>query len=172
VAEFVSVPYDSRLAETLAALTERGLLLVTQGADGRANAMAIGWLSVGSIWGMPVATVLVRPSRHTFKLLQQNGDFTVNVLPPSMAEVIAYCGTVSGRDHDKLAEKKLTPLPGLQAKAPILGESVVAYECRTALTSEVAPDRLDEKIRGSAYAKGDFHRIFFGKILAVRGRQG
>jgi hypothetical protein len=31
----------------------------------------------------------------------------------------------------------------------------------------VIPDELADEIRASAYPQGDFHRIYFGEILAV-----
>ena len=166
--EKAQAPYDALLKETLSALADPGLLLVSQGKSGKPNAMAIGWGSIGTIWGKPMFVALVRPSRYTHKLLDENGDFTINVMPASLGEAVEYCGTVSGRDHDKFAEKKLTAVPGLQVKAPIIGESLIAYECRTVMTNEVIPDRLDLAIRNSAYASGDFHRVYFGNILCVR----
>ncbi len=172
MADKIEVPYDACLKETLPALRSSGLLLVSQGKDGKPNAMTIGWGTVGTVWSQPNFVVLVRPSRYTHKLLEENGDFTVNVMPEGMADVLDYCGTVSGRDHDKFADKSLTPVPGLQSNAPIIGESVVAYECRTMLRTQVLPDRLDQEIHNSAYPSGDFHTIYFGKILTVRADKG
>ena len=163
----VQVHYDSLLKETLEAMTSMGLLLVTQGKSGKPNAMAIGWGLIGSVWSRPVFTVLVRPSRYTYQLLEESGDFTVNVLPPKMKSAVDLCGTVSGRTRDKFAEAKLTAAPGLHGKAPIIAESLIAYECRTIMTNDVPPERLDRGIRASAYASGDFHRLYFGNILCV-----
>lgn len=170
--EKVEVPFDAFLKETLSAMTNLGLLLVTQGTSGVPNAMAIGWGSIGSIWGQPVFTVLVRPSRYTYKLLEQNGDFTVNVLPAELGEAVDLCGRETGADMDKFAAAKLTASPGLQAGAPIITQSIIAYECRTLMTNEVVPDRLDREIRESAYASGNFHRLYFGKILCTRAARG
>ena len=163
----VQVHYDSLLRETLEAMTSVGLLLVAQGKDGKPNAMAIGWGLIGSVWSRPVFSVLVRPSRYTYQLLEENGDFTVNVLPQKMKAAVDLCGTVSGRTHDKFAEAKLTPAPGLHGNTPFIAESLIAYECRTIMTNDVPPDRLEREILGSAYASGDFHRLFFGSILCV-----
>ena len=168
MAEKITVPYDALLKNTLRALGKDGLLLVSQGADGSPNAMAIGWGTIGSVWSRPMFVVLVRPSRYTHELLEANGDFTVNVLPKTMGDVVTYCGTVSGRDHDKFAEKNLTAVAGLECETPIVGESLIAYECRTVMTTDVLPDRIDGAIRSSAYPAGDFHRVYFGKILCVR----
>jgi len=167
----IEVPYEACLKETLDVLGRTGLLLVSRGRQGKPNVMAIGWGTVGTVWGRPVFVVLVRPSRHTHALLEESGDFTVNVMPEEMREVVEYCGTVSGRDHDKFAEKGLAALDGLRVEAPIIGESRVAYECRTLLRTHVLPERLDADIRRSAYPSGDFHTIYFGQILAVRAEE-
>ena len=58
-------------------------------------------------------------------LLVTAGDLTVNVPPRELAEAVARCGTVSGRDHDKFLENHLTPVPGRQVRQPIIQECVV-----------------------------------------------
>ena len=108
----VPIRYTDHFAATLRRMREDGLLLVSTDPAGKPNVMTIGWGMVGSIWARPVFLVLVRPSRHTFSRLEQAGDFTVNVPPRELAETVAWCGTVSGRDHDKFAEKRLTLVPG------------------------------------------------------------
>jgi len=164
----IEIPFDSRIQETLAALADPGLLLVTQGKDGKPNAMTIGWGTVGTVWGQPMFVVLVRPSRYSYGLLEENGDFTVNVMPDAMEDVILYCGTVSGRDADKFADKGLAPMPAVEVNAPIIAESRIAYECRTVGTTDLLPEGLEEAIRQSAYPKDDYHRVYFGKILCTR----
>ena len=157
------VNYIECLAETIKALGESRVLLTSVGQDRKPSAMAIGWGTIGVIWGRPVFTVLVRPSRHTFSLIQETGDFTVNVAPVGLREDVTYCGTVSGRDHDKFRERNLTALPAKNVTSPIIKECLINFECkvihRNDLT-EIAPEIIPE-----FYPKGDFHRLFFGQIL-------
>lgn len=162
------VAFDAYLVETLRAMHQHGLLLTTLDGDGRANTMAIGWGTPGIIWGKPIFTVFVRPSRHTYDLLEGNGDFTINVLPPSMKDVIEYCGTVSGRDADKFLEKHLTAVPARSVSAPVIDQSLITYECRTVHRNDLRPDALAVDIKDSAYAAGDYHRLYFGLILHVQ----
>ena len=96
------------LAETLQAMAHPGLLLVSRDGRGRPNAMTIGWGSVGIYWARPVFVVPVRKSRYTYGCIEKTDDFTVNVLPRKLADAATFCGTVSGRDHDKFAEAGLT----------------------------------------------------------------
>jgi flavin reductase (DIM6/NTAB) family NADH-FMN oxidoreductase RutF len=163
-----AVRYTDYFAQTMRRMREDGLLLVTAGAGGKPNVMTIGWGTIGSIWSRPVFLVLVRPSRYSYSRLEESGgDFTVNVPPRELAEAVAHCGTVSGRDHDKFVEKHLTPAPSRQVRAPIIRECVVHYECRTLHRNDLAPDTLAQAVQDEFYAQGDYHRVYFGEIVAA-----
>ena len=159
--------YTDYLKETNKMLGHGGLLLASVDAQGKPNAMTIGWGTIGTIWGKPIFIVMVRPSRHTFSLIESSGDFTVNVPAPNLKDKVSFCGTVSGRDHDKFKEKELTAVHGKQVKSPIIQECSIHYECKVVHKNDVIPDELSDDIRNRAYRNGDFHRIFFGEILAV-----
>jgi flavin reductase (DIM6/NTAB) family NADH-FMN oxidoreductase RutF len=163
----VAVRYTDYFAQTIQRMGEDGLLLVTMGADGKPNVMTIGWGTMGSIWSRPVFVVLVRPSRHTYSRLEQVGEFTVNVPPRELAAAVNHCGTVSGRGHDKFQEMRLTPAPSREVRPPIIRECVVHYECRTLHRNDVVPEALAQAVREEAYPSGDFHRIYFGEIVAA-----
>ena len=162
------VDYGDCVKETLKALNEDRVLLVSQGKQGPPNAMAIGWGSVGLIWWRPVFTVLVRPSRYTYTLLEESGEFTVNVAPSRMKDVVNYCGTVSGRDHDKLAAQKLTVLPSSRVKVPILQDCVIHFECQVVHKSDLVPSQMAKPVLSEFYGSGDFHRVYFGEIVACQ----
>jgi flavin reductase (DIM6/NTAB) family NADH-FMN oxidoreductase RutF len=163
----VRVRYTDLFAQTIQRMREDGLLLVSLGADEKANVMTIGWGTMGSIWSRPVFIVLVRPSRYTYSRLEQVSEFTVNVPPPELAAAVSHCGTVSGRDHDKFQETRLTLVPSRQVRPPIIKECVVHYECRTLHRNDLVPDALVEAVREEFYANDDFHRIYFGEIVAA-----
>ncbi|MCX6910821.1 MAG: flavin reductase [Verrucomicrobia bacterium] len=133
--------------ETMAALAHEGVLLNTVGADGKPNTMTIGWMTAGIIWGKPIVTVLIRPSRYSFGRIEEVREFTVNVMPPRFAGAIQLCGSASGRDVDE--------------------QAVICYECRVVHTNDVIPANFAPDISASFYAKGDFHRIYFGELVAA-----
>jgi flavin reductase (DIM6/NTAB) family NADH-FMN oxidoreductase RutF len=155
--------------EVLQVLNGPGLLLVSVDETGKPNVMTIGWATLGIVWGRPILTVFVRPSRFTYGLVDATGDFTVNVPPPEMAETVQYCGTVSGREHDKFAERGLTPAPSRHVRSPIIEECLLHYECRVVHKNDVEPRTLNPDILTHAYPQGDFHRVFYGEVLAVYG---
>jgi flavin reductase (DIM6/NTAB) family NADH-FMN oxidoreductase RutF len=160
--------YRNHIEETVKAFGEDRVLLVCRGKEGLPNAMAIGWGTMGIIWRKPIFVVLVRPSRYTYKLIEETGEFTVNIVPPKLKEVVQYCGTVSGRDHDKFKEKKLTAIPSKKVKPPIIKECILHFECRVVNKSDLIPSELETSIVNTLYPKGDFHRVYFGGILACQ----
>ena len=103
----IEAKYTDYLQETIDVMGHGGILLAAQDAEGKPNAMTIGWGTIGIIWSKPIFIVLVRPSRYTYDLIEGLNDFTVNVPPPELKDEVLFCGTVSGRDRDKFAEKKL-----------------------------------------------------------------
>jgi len=152
------------LDETVDRLGQCGLLLVS-GDRKEANVMAIGWGLPGRLWGKPFFMVAVRPSRYTYRLIEDTGDYTVNVPGRGMEEIVDYCGTVSGRDHDKFREKGLKLLPGRKVKSPVIAECVIHYECRVAYRTQVVPEDLPKDVILTCYPRGDFHTLYFGEIV-------
>ncbi|MBI2298468.1 MAG: flavin reductase [Armatimonadetes bacterium] len=156
-----SVGTFSQVEATMRALTHGGVLLCTQGPDGRPNVMTIGWGTVGVVWGRPVFLVLVRPSRHT------NGDVTVAVLPRERSEDLLFCGTRSGRDTDKVSACGLRLAGSEHVISPTLDDSVITYECQVIHQNDVLPVELAPEIPSEFYQSGDYHKVYFGHILAV-----
>jgi flavin reductase (DIM6/NTAB) family NADH-FMN oxidoreductase RutF len=148
-------------------LRSRGLLLTAYDAAGKANSMTIGWGTLGSIWGMPLWIVLVRPSRYTFECIERTGAFSVNVPTAAMDRACSICGSRSGRDGDKLADAGLTAEPGTAAECPTLAECPIVYECEVVHRNDVLPAELFPAIQQGNYASGDYHRIYYGRVRAA-----
>ena len=159
----LEVPYD-KYAEQIAAVGE-GFLLTSRDANGRPNTMAIGWATLGRVWERPMFVALVRPSRYTYDCLEATGDFTVNVTYPEMHDDLMYCGTVSGRDHDKFAERGLTAADSVTVASPYIEECGLIYECKVVQYTDVVPANFAPQIIEGCYPSGDFHRVYFGEIL-------
>ena len=154
-------------AEVMKALTAHGLLVGSYDAAGKANLMTIGWGAMGTVWGVPLWMVLVRPSRYTYQCIEHSGCFTVNVPSEAMGMACALCGTKSGRDTDKFAEAKLTAVRSSSVLAPVVQECPIVYECQVVHSNDIVPSKLSDEIRSGSYVSGDYHRVYFGKILAA-----
>jgi len=160
-----NVGFADYLKPTYRMLAGDGLLLVTQAPGARPNIMTIGWGSIGILWGKPVFTILVRPSRYSYELLERAPEFTVNVPTPEMKKATVVCGSRSGRDLDKFAHLALTAAPAREVAPPLIGECALHYECRVVHRNNVIPNELAPPIVSGYYTRGDFHRVYFGEIL-------
>lgn len=154
--------YAPKVSQTL----PKGVFL-TASHGGRDNTMTIGWGSIGVIWGKPIFTVLVRPSRFTFGLLEASGQFTVSVPLTDMSGAIAICGSKSGRDIDKFAAAGLTKLPGIKIATPVIGGAGLHYECKVVFKQPMDPSALDPALGKTFYPAGDHHTIYYGLIQAT-----
>jgi flavin reductase (DIM6/NTAB) family NADH-FMN oxidoreductase RutF len=159
------VAYTYGLDNTLERLRCGGLLVGSAHSDGRSNVMTIGWAMVGVAWGLPVVMVMVRPSRHTYTLIEDSGLFTVNVPTPAMREFVALCGSKSGRQVDKVA--RAASSAGQRVSCVTLDESSLVYECRVIHWNDVDPTTLAPELREKSYPGGDYHRLYYGKIEGV-----
>jgi len=93
------------------------------------NLLTISW--VGTICtNPPMCYISVRPERHSYEIIKKNMEFVINLTNEDMAFATDWCGVKSGKDHNKFAEMKLTPVKGEIVNAPIIKESPLCIECR------------------------------------------
>ena len=105
------------------------VLVGTGGGNFADNLITVAWAGIVCS-APPMLSISVRPERFSYQPLVETREFTVNVPLASQAEIVDWCGVVSGRDHDKFAEKSLTPLRGSQVAAPLVAECPLNLECK------------------------------------------
>nr|WP_243108436.1 flavin reductase family protein [Maliibacterium massiliense] len=132
------------------------------------NTMTIGWGSLGFLWGKPIATVMVRHSRHTYKLLEQAGAFTISIpAPGALVQALAYCGSHSGREGDKFAAAGLSTAPARSVDAPVVAGCAWQVECRVVYEQSMEPALLDTQLGDTWYREPDYHTFYYGEITAI-----
>jgi flavin reductase (DIM6/NTAB) family NADH-FMN oxidoreductase RutF len=152
------------------ALKGPGAFLVVEDGRGGANPMTIGWAQLGVTWGLPVMSVLVRPSRHTYSLLRSASCFTVCVpREGEMRKELAFCGSRSGRDADKAKECGLVLRPGSLPGSFFVEGSALVYECSLLHRTPLTPGALPAELVSRYYPEGDWHDIFTGEVKLLRG---
>lgn len=93
------------------------------------NLITISW--TGTICtNPPMCYISVRPERHSYKLIEESGEFVINVTTKAMAKQTDWCGVKSGRDFDKFKETGLTPAPASVVSCPIVEEAPISVECK------------------------------------------
>ena len=84
-------------------------MLVTAGSPEHFNMMTASWGGLGFMWKKPVAFVVIRPQRHTFRFIEAGDELTLSFFSHEYHKALTVCGTTSGRDTDKVAASGLTP---------------------------------------------------------------
>ncbi len=146
-------------------------LLLTAGdfEAGRYNTMTVGWGSFGTMWNKPFAQVVVRPGRHTFGFMEKYDTFTLTAFPETAREALKLLGSASGKDGDKIAQAHLTPEASTRIAAPAFAEADLVVECKKIYWDDMKPDQFQTPAIEKFYPENDYHRIYFGEILAISG---
>lgn len=95
----------------------------------RRNLITVAW--TGTICTNPaMCYISIRPERHSYGIIKEEMEFTINLTTEAMARATDWCGVKSGRDYDKWKETGLTPMPGEKVSCPYIDESPLSIECR------------------------------------------
>jgi flavin reductase (DIM6/NTAB) family NADH-FMN oxidoreductase RutF len=150
---------------------DRSWFLLTSGdfAGGKFNTMTVSWGSLGCIWNKPFAQVFVRPVRYTFEFIEKYPDFTLSVFNGDYARELNLLGSKSGRDGDKIAMTGLTPIASQTVAAPSFKQADLVLECRKMYWSDLQPEHFLDPDLIKHYPDKDFHRTYYGEILAAYG---
>lgn len=128
------------------------MVSVTDG-KGQDNIITIAW--AGTVCtNPPMVSISVRPSRYSYEMLKETGEFVINLTTEDLAFATDFCGVRSGRDVDKFREMHLTKEKAQFVKAPMIGEAPVCIECRVREIKEL----------GS-------HHMFLADVLAVHAEE-
>ncbi|MBQ1237589.1 MAG: flavin reductase family protein [Oscillospiraceae bacterium] len=124
-------------------------VMVSCGTMEKSNIITIAW--TGIVNSDPAMTYIsVRPSRYSYDLIRESGEFVINLTNDKLIRATDLCGVKSGRDGDKFQLAKLTKEPASQLACPMIAESPISLECRV---KQVLP-------LGS-------HDMFLAEIVAV-----
>lgn len=119
--------------------------------DGNRNIFTVAW--TGTVCtNPPMAYISVRPERYSYHMIEESGEFVINLTTEKLAQAADFCGVRSGRDLDKWKECRLTERMAHSLRyAPCIEESPVNIECRVVKTEKL----------GS-------HHMFLGEVTAVQ----
>jgi flavin reductase (DIM6/NTAB) family NADH-FMN oxidoreductase RutF len=92
----------------------------------------------------------VRKNRFSWDLIAHSKGFVVNIPTGDLLKATDFCGMRSGKDVDKFAEAKLTPVTCAETGAPLIKECPVNLECE-----------LKEMLELGS------HTLFIGQIVAT-----
>ena len=104
-------------------------VLVSCGTMEKANVLTVAW--TGIINTHPAMTYIsVRPSRHSYDIIKESGEFVINLTTTAMVRSVDFCGVRSGSNTDKFQICSLHKAPADKVSAPLVEESPLSLECR------------------------------------------
>jgi len=166
----VDIPFDRLVLPVVHAFDVQWFLLAAGDFGKRDfNCMTISWGSLGVMWNKPFAMVVVRPSRYTRGYMEKSDSFTLSAFPEEHRAKLDYCGSRSGRDEDKVKATGLTPVASRLVVSPGFEEAELVVECRKMYFDDYEPSHFLDPSIESNYPQKDYHRMYFGEIVAISG---
>lgn len=105
------------------------VLVTCRSKSGEDNVFTVAW--TGTVCtNPPMAYISVRPSRYSYNMIKETGEFVINLTTEEIAKATDYCGVTSGRDVDKFQRCGLHKEEADEVNVPMLVESPVNIECR------------------------------------------
>ena len=166
--DFITVaPEDFN--ENIFNLVGKDWTIITSGEQ--PNSMVASWGGVGIMFNKPVTWNFLRANRFTLEKIRETGTYTMCYFPDQYKGDIMQFGIKSGRDTDKMAQTKLTPIttPG---GYPAYGEARIIIECKLIAASTVSKDEFYTEEAKTFLQEGfdeakDWHKLVYGEITKI-----
>ena len=144
--------------------------IVAAGTPDDFNELTVSWGALGDAWwdNMPIAIIFVSATRYTQNYLEKHETFSINFFPREFRKALAYIGSHSGRNEDKVAATGLE-VDFTERDTPIFTQSRLILECKKIYAHSLERDKFSESLIGN-YAQKKFqgvvpHTVYFGEIL-------
>ena len=127
------------------------VMVSTGDKKGNQNILTVAW--TGTVCTNPAMVYIsVRPERYSYHMIEESGEFVINLTTEKLARATDFCGVRSGRDVDKWKECHLSAKKAQTLEyAPCIEEAPVNIECKV---------KKIEKL-GS-------HHMFLAEVTAVQ----
>jgi len=123
----------------------KGVYVISARYNDKINGMTAAWVSQVS-FDPVLVMVAVAKERHTHKMIEKSGIFSISVLDENQIDLAKHFGFKSGKDIDKFTE---VAYDTHSTGAPVLKDCLAYLDC---------------KVVGS-YQAGD-HTLFIGEVLS------
>ncbi len=138
-------------------------MLITAGTKERCNTMTASWGALGVLWGVPMATIYIRPQRYTKEFVDGQEYFTLSFFPEQYRKALSLCGSKSGRDVDKVRECGFT-VAAADCGAPHFEQAELVLVCRKRMAVPMDPALMPEDMKEKWY-DNDYHTMYWGEVV-------
>jgi flavin reductase (DIM6/NTAB) family NADH-FMN oxidoreductase RutF len=140
-------------------------MLITAGSTVSYNTMTASWGGVGVLWNRNICWCVVRPERYTYEFIEREDHFTLSFFDDEFRQILATCGSTSGRDIDKAAETGLIAVSGELPATTTFVQARLVLECRKLYFQDLNPDHFLDPTINDFYQNGGCHRMYMGEIV-------
>ncbi|MBQ2862587.1 MAG: flavin reductase family protein [Clostridia bacterium] len=163
-------------------------VMVSCGSGENKNIVTVAW--TGIINTIPPKTYIsLRPSRHSYGIIKQSGEFVINLTSASLVRAADWSGMYTGAKKDKFRECSLTPEECEHVSCVGIAEAPLSLECKVSeiiplgthdmFLADIVGARVDESLLDkngklhieraglAAYAHGEYFEL--GKRIGTFG---
>ena len=155
-------------------------VMVSCGTHEESNIITIAWTGILNTHP-PMTYISVRPSRHSYAIIKERGEFAINLTSADLVKKADYCGIYTGKKVDKFAKCGFTKQEASVVSCPIIAECPMTLECKVKeivplgthdmfiseiVAIDVAEELLDEngklhleRARLAAFAHGEYFEV-------------
>jgi flavin reductase (DIM6/NTAB) family NADH-FMN oxidoreductase RutF len=125
----------------------------TYDQNDRPNAMTAAWVSI-CCSKPPAIGVSLRKATYSYGNIVRRQAFTISIPDEAHVREVDYLGMTTGKEVNKFAATRLTPMDSNLVDAPFVAEFPLVLECKVIHTLEIG-----------------LHTLFIGEILDVKAEE-
>lgn len=141
-------------------------MLITAEKDNKINTMTASWGGFGILWNKKVSYVVIRPQRYTKEFVDHASTFSLCFFGEEYKKTLAYLGSVSGRDENKIEKAKLSL--GHVLDTPYFEEADLVIICKKLYAQDLKADCfIAREVDEAVYPHKDYHTMYISEILKI-----
>ena len=94
-------------------------VMVSCGNMEKSNIITVAWTGILNT-NPAMVYISVRPTRYSYNLIKESGEFVINLTTKDLAYATDWCGVKTGAKVDKFAEMHLTKEKAKFVKCPMI----------------------------------------------------
>ena len=110
-------------------------VMVSCGSMEKSNIITVAWTGITNTVP-PKTYISVRPSRYSYDLIKESGEFVINLTTAELIKKADYCGVYTGAKVDKFAKCGFSKEEASEVSCPLIEESPLSLECKV---TEIVP---------------------------------
>ncbi len=104
-------------------------VMLSCGSMEESNIITVAWAGIVNTHP-PMVSVSIRPTRHSYQMICDRGEFVLNLTPKKLVRAADFCGMYTGRKVDKFEACRLTKEESAAVAAPRIAQCPLSMECK------------------------------------------